>query len=298
MRLQTQNAMPVGLATFLIALGWVLVTQPESVWNESVLLPSSFHQSGVPQIPVETLRFAFLGAYFYILQMVVRRYFQSDLKPNAYLHATMRIVMAITVAWTADLLLAGQSQATRSAVAFVIGVFPLAGWQMIRGMVALPARRVVPSLKPRYPLDQIDGLNVWYESRLLELGIEDMQNLATANLVDVMLSTRIPVGRLVDWIDQALLALHVDHVDNAGEGQEGDLARLHRYGIRTATSLEEAVAYDAGSCRGTGAGRRLEGLLNRDGEPGSVLLSVIRSLQTERNLGFVRSWKCSACPGR
>ena len=52
-------------------------------------------------------------------------------------------------------------------------------------------------------------MNIWYESRLLEEGIEDMQNLATANIVDVMLRTRIPVDRLVDWIDQAYLYLHL-----------------------------------------------------------------------------------------
>ena len=45
--------------------------------------------------------------------------------------------------------------------------------------------------------------------RLVEEGIEDMQNLATANLVDVILHTRVPVGRLVDWLDQAYLALHL-----------------------------------------------------------------------------------------
>ncbi len=32
-----------------------------------------------------------------------------------------------------------------------------------------------------------------------------MQNLTTMNLVDVILHTRVPAGRLVDWIDQAFL---------------------------------------------------------------------------------------------
>jgi len=38
-------------------------------------------------------------------------------------------------------------------------------------------------------------LSVWYEARLLEEGIEDMQSLATVNFVDVILHTRVPVGR-------------------------------------------------------------------------------------------------------
>jgi hypothetical protein len=71
----------------------------------------------------------------------------------------------------------------------------------------------VPQLTPDYPLNQLDGLNVWYEARLVEEGIEDMQNLATANLVDVILHTRVPVGRLVDWVDQAQLYLHLDRAE-------------------------------------------------------------------------------------
>ena len=74
-------------------------------------------------------------------------------------------------------------------------------------------RVFVPQLTPDYPLNQLDGLNVWYEARLEEEGIEDMQNLATANLVDVILHTRVPVGRLVDWIDQAQLYLHLDRAE-------------------------------------------------------------------------------------
>ena len=71
----------------------------------------------------------------------------------------------------------------------------------------------MPQLTPDYPLNQLDGLNVWYEARLVEEGIEDMQNLATANLVDVILHTRVPVGRLVDWVDQAKLYLHLDRAE-------------------------------------------------------------------------------------
>ena len=97
---------------------------------------------------------------------------------------------------------------------------------------------VVPTVTADYPLNQIDGLDLWYEARLLEEGVEDMQNLTTANLVDVMLHTRVPVARLVDWVDQAHLYLHLDRaergvserrrVDRAlqaeseAEGAEGD----------------------------------------------------------------------------
>ena len=37
-----------------------------------------------------------------------------------------------------------------------------------------------------------------------------MQNLATANFVDVILHSRVPVGRLIDWVDQAILYMHLE----------------------------------------------------------------------------------------
>src|SRR4051812_49183367 len=77
-------------------------------------------------------------------------------------------------------------------------------------------RRWVPTLRNPYPLSDLDGLNVWYEARMLEEGIEDMQNLVTANIVDVLLRTQVPVGRLGDWIDQAHLYVFLDPTEDDG----------------------------------------------------------------------------------
>ena len=72
--------------------------------------------------------------------------------------------------------------------------------------------------------------------RLFEEGIEDLHGLVTANLVDVILGTRIPVDRLVDWLDQALLYLHVP----AESSKRLPRDELRALGIRTATDLERA----------------------------------------------------------
>ena len=151
-----------------------------------------------------------------------------------------------------------------AAIAFVIGFFPLAGMQAIQRFAATVLRVVVPSLNPPYPLNQIDGLSVWYEARLLEEGIEDMQSLATANFVDVILHTRVPVGWLVDWVDQAHLYLHLDRLEGTwrerkhaktgtkpqnGGGQsrpgalplvaEGSVTESSRAGSKTRTALRQ-----------------------------------------------------------
>jgi predicted neutral ceramidase superfamily lipid hydrolase len=49
--------------------------------------------SGQPPLPGDALRYGFAGAYWYILQMLVRRYFQNDLKTAAYISALTRIII-------------------------------------------------------------------------------------------------------------------------------------------------------------------------------------------------------------
>jgi hypothetical protein len=161
----------------------------------------------------DVLKFGFLGAYSFILQMLVRRFFQGDLRPAAYANALLRLIVVLILVAALYQILPHDNPRSAAAVAFVIGFFPLAGMQAIQRFAATALRVVVPSLNPAYPLNQIDGLSVWYEARLLEEGIEDMQSLATANFVDVILHTRVPVGRLVDWVDQAHLYLHLDRLE-------------------------------------------------------------------------------------
>ena len=76
----------------------------------------------------------------------------------------------------------------------------------------------------------LDGLNAYQEDRLMLEGIENLQNLATANIVDLMLRTRHPVEQIIDWIDQAVLHLHVRKMVDA----------FQKSGYRTATDFLDA----------------------------------------------------------
>lgn len=275
--LQSTHKLQVVVATVLISIGWVFVVQPETVFERS-FAPSDFELVNLPPIPEESFAFAFLGAYFYVLQVLVRRYFQSDLKATAYLNATMRITIVILLVWVVDPLLEGQAgQPVRSAVAFAIGVFPNVGWRLLQLSVRKPVGAVVDSLEPKHKLGHIDGLNIWYESRLLEVGVEDMQNLATTDIVDLMLNTRIPVDRIIDWIDQAFLYLRVEDTK-----ESKPRALLRSYGIRNATDLLDVMKGDDAAS--------YEQLLDRDGEP-SRMRALVATLETERNFQHVRAWK-------
>lgn len=196
-----RTLIPVFLTTAVFAAGWATV-----LWREALFTPR-------PPLLIDLLRFGFLGAYSFILQMMIRRYFQSDLKASAYLSALVRVatvLILVSVLYWVGLYRVGLSTSWQCGLAFFVGFFPLVGMQLLQKGLTVQLRRALPTLENPYPLSDLVGLNVWYEARLLEEGIEDMQNLVTANLVDVLLHTRVPVGRLVDWIDQAHLYLALE----------------------------------------------------------------------------------------
>ena len=292
-RAQAEKLGPVVVATLIISVGWVLVVKPGSV-GQVFSMPGSVGEvsstMAAPKglsIPFDSFCFGFLGAYFYIFQMLVRRYFQNDLKTPAYINATLRIIIVILLVWVVDLLLrdAITNDASRLVFAFIIGVFPYVGWQAIQALIRLPFQFVVPTLRRKHPLSDLDGLNIWYESRLLEEGIEDMQNLATADLVDVILNTRIPVDRLIDWVDQSLLYMHLGK--SKTRVGESDRDKLRRFGIRTATDLDDALG-----AKDEELVKRLEYLLNAEKqEEPSILRCIQATFKDEPNLYHVREWK-------
>jgi hypothetical protein len=232
---RSEGFFPVLLATVLLCVGWAMVVQPELYRNIDLLGGLPF--SGKPKLPIEALGYGFIGAYWFILQDVIRRYFRDDLKTAAYVSASARIILVVIVVTIVSL--ASTSASTElNVLAFFIGIFPQIGIQILKAGVNKAFAGIVPSLDSKYPLSDLDGLTIWDQARLFEEGIEDLHGLVTANLVDVILGTRIPVDRLVDWLDQALLYLYVP----AESDKRYPRAELRSLGIRTATDLERAWA--------------------------------------------------------
>jgi hypothetical protein len=253
----TESLFPLFLATVVFAVGWAAV-----LWDTTFLTD--------PDGIRDVLKYGFLGAYAFVTGMLIRRFFQSDLRPSAYASAVLRIVLVLLLVTVMHQLVRDTSSAMigfEVAAAFIIGFFPLVGLQLIQRAASKLLGVVVPPLAPEYPLDQLDGLNLWYEARLTEEGVEDLQNLTTMNLVDVILHTRVPPGRLVDWIDQAFLLIHLDPIDRAelkklqgtprvdpaagGDRAAGGAAAwdaLRRVGIRTATDLLKVFSVEKQPC--------------------------------------------------
>jgi hypothetical protein len=284
---------PVVMATVVITLGWILalmnpdIEAPLPSVQDTVLL---FEPQRSPVV------FAFLGAYVFTLNAVLRSYVRSDLRPKSYTHFTIRIIVAVVFAWVLESLFLSSPRATTGedallVLAFVVGMLPdtlLVRLQELARSFAKSMRKTL-SLVERYPLTDLEGIDIYDRARLLDEGVSNIEGLAHHDLPSLMMYTRIPAGRLVHWTDQAILFLHVAATSDEGTAAEERLARLKAYGIHTATDLESAR--DAAESRGQ---RELEAFLALlDDEPAAgrpppsriqVILDAVADEQWMRNL--------------
>jgi hypothetical protein len=289
----TETFSPVLFATLIICLGWVLILPPHTGTIPLV-------QEGIGSELLRALKYAFFGAYAFTIQDLVRRYFRDDLRAGAYLGIVVRIVFTGLIIAVASLLLPGETVSVGNVkigmpvIAFVIGFFPQSGMQLVLDAVQTVLGKGIPNLRTMHPLSEIDGLNIWYETRLGEEGIEDMQTLASANFVDLMLKTRAPVARLVDWMDQAFLALHVwpvNGVDEKGKAvkRSSSLKGLRGLGIRTATDLERIWAARKDDPVFGALISRALGVAEAEGP--AVVESVLVGLRGETNMWHIREFR-------
>lgn len=231
---QVETFSPVLLATLVIGVGWALTLRPELIVDLNLL--TGVELSGHPVVPVPALQFAFIGAYAFVLQDLVRRYFVVDLRNTAYVAAISRIVLVTLIV---AVLYADQPtfSATQLAVAFGLGFFPRAALEALQARTVRPVARSLQGRRSERMLSELDGMDIWQETRLVELGIENLQQFATADLVEVMLRSRTSTERLVDWLDRALLLLLLPPDRQSRKDIAGELLRL---GVRYATDLEDA----------------------------------------------------------
>lgn len=174
---------------------------------------------------IQALRLGFLGAYLYCVGLIYRRYTTLDLQPSVYLRCAAGLISGLAfnyVAFTTfdnvSLLhtgdnaidtqqrFTGTAAAVTAIVAFSLGYFPnlAIGWFTRISHTALQqdVRR-----SDALPLSLIDGISELHEARLRDQGIDNIQNLATATIRDLVLKTPFDAQEIVEWIDQAVLLL-------------------------------------------------------------------------------------------
>ena len=264
--------LPVPLATMAMLVGWIVffigggldVIRSAGV-NDDGRFNRLFFEcvaSGYGQPVV----FGFLGAYFFSLQLLLRRYFSADLRAPVFMQVALRIIIVMlltlvlwgiwrAVSWPKD-----AEWVALLAISFVAGMFP----NVALNLIVRVARSAVGALPGVHhadsSLNEIQGMNVWQQARLAEEGIDSVQNLAMSDIVGLLVNTRLGLSRILHWVDQALLHIHVGT----------DVRKYQEAGIHTATEFESAY----------------RGLLQPDiDEP--ELESKLKVMRAEEAMGYV-----------
>ncbi|TPQ43061.1 hypothetical protein C2U70_00110 [Bradyrhizobium guangdongense] len=276
---------PVLLATVLISLGWLVTLPP---YQADVAFTNSpgvqaLTPSGTP------VQLAFLGAYFFSLQMLFRRYVLEDLGGSAYVAISLRIILAVIGIW-AFTAVSSANEHLLLLAGFVFGVFPRVLWQVMEQMFKKAAGVILPSMISQLPISDLDGLTVWHEVRLEEEDIENIPNMATADIVELLLNTRLPPERIIDWIDQAILYTQLGPQPKPKEGGNAR-EKLRTHGIRTASSLLWASA----EVQRQGKSERFDRIL-QGADGASAMPALEASLRTNSNLDLIEQWRgtCNA----
>ncbi len=351
---------PIVICTTLFTLGWLLTMLPFGNLRND-LQPTDLLKLFLPQLTPFTI--GFLGAYFFGLNMVFRRYVQSDLGPKAYTNVTVRILVTAILVWgvtmlashggNLETLIAGTASPTQMTtvtppigasgtitttvtvtttavplavipitatatgtptkgaaaedagatsgqpslglliLAFLIGIVPETAFQVFRETQQWIGKVFdFSALIEEYPLSDLEGISLYDRARLLEEGIENIENLAHHNIIELMLRTRIPTSRLVDLVDQATLYLHAKKVEEDTKGPDGKptpsaLNRLKRYGIRTATDLEKA----RDETEASGTKDDFLGLLDTTETKVKRLEIILATLEDDEWMAYIRRWR-------
>jgi hypothetical protein len=256
----------LSMLTVLITAGWHLVLYPAGGLGLATLVGNGvsvrdFAMYLVGNLNVVTL--GFLGAYFYGVGMLLRRFFASDLYPSAFLQLVERLIAVVVISLVVTILLPiatavfpnatnltsslsglptppdggkalDASAAIAGALAFFFGVLPREFLSWLTRLVSNLPFGLKGNNQP--PVAELEGVDIWIEGRLAEEGIETVQAMATADIERLVRRTYFPTALITCWVDQALL--HVQ-AGNRGSWMEA----LRSAGIHTASDLIEAVGY-------------------------------------------------------
>lgn len=146
----------------------------------------------------------FAGFYLYALTLFVRRYTTHDLNDRIFVPLFLRGITVALLGWV--LASIGEGGGLSRALVFAAGIFPSAGLQALAKLTQTTVDRL--SNEGGSAFKTIPEIDFWKETTLQEVGINDFNDLAKANLDQLLFDLGMNPAVLLRAVDRAVL-IHV-----------------------------------------------------------------------------------------
>lgn len=170
--------------------------------------------------------FGFLGAYVYSISQLIRSYFTVDLTPNSFVAASVRLIVAslltLVFSFAFSLVLVGHDKgdmhekmlAALPVFGFFFGYFPNRALLAIERLTGRYFGKLVQETGYlSTAVNKVSGMNMAHAHRLEREGIDNMENLAASDPVEIALRTGFIYQQVVSWVGEARLRVHFGEAD-------------------------------------------------------------------------------------
>jgi hypothetical protein len=152
--------------------------------------------------------FAALGAFVSVMWRMIKRINSNALTARFMFTAALRSAIAMMIGLAAgqfDLFGFLNPNGPRETVLFLTGLFTDWALDALRNRARTVFDPTASQTVDQLPLNMVDGLDDGVIDILDEIGIWDIEHLATCEAGELTLRTLYPFNRVADWIDQAVL---------------------------------------------------------------------------------------------
>jgi hypothetical protein len=223
-------------------------------------------------IHLRGLTYAGYGAYISTLWFMLVRLNASALSPRFLINSALKASIAMLIGYVASANDIFKSDVAIPTICFFVGLFLSIALKALK-RTAMATFGVTQQAGPAdLSVRLLEGVDDGAVDVLEELGITSVQHLATMHSAEVCGRSLYPRYRVLDWIDQSILAVHTN----------GRISDLRAIGIRSAYGLI-TIADDARTAcaEATAASKKVAEAEQRLGLPPGGLQLVAKCISTD-----------------
>ncbi|MDP9194778.1 MAG: hypothetical protein M3P06_24035 [Acidobacteriota bacterium] len=225
--------------------------------------------------------YAGLGAYVAVLYFMTSRLYASALSSRFLMASAIGSASAIVMGWVfaaigTSAFGADAKSLNLPTVLFLTGLFHKWAFDALRRR----ARKLFGQPEPEtmeLPINSIEGIDDVHADLLTEYGVSAVQHLATAEPGELCERTMLPLDRIAEWMDQAILVTHFNK----------NIVAARSLGIRSATDLVLISQQAAAESPAGPMSKLLDSLGEKITMPRAAIDAIARKLTDDYNVNLV-----------